>query len=327
MRVATFNLENLGSRLASPEDFQHRLSILRPQIERLDADIMCFQEIDAHRAQSDDEASKVRKLEALERLLDKTAYESFNIVSTVNPKTGHPADRHNLAILSRWDIRESRQLLHDHVLPPVYTLVTQIPSGGGALAMTWDRPILYARIAIPDRPDLHVINLHLKAPLASAIIGQKTGPFAWKTASGWAEGFFLAALKRAGQALEVRILVDRLFDQDREARIIVAGDFNAEDREVPTRIIAAELEDTANGRLAARTLVALEHGLPESRQFTVIHRGRKTMMDHLLVSRPLLAGFDEIEVHNEALGDELVAYAAIEDSPESYHAPIVATFR
>ena len=327
MRVATFNLENLGSRLATPEEFKLRLSILRPQIERLNADIMCFQEIDANRAISADGTPSVRNMEALERLLDKTAYEAFNMVSTVNPRTGYPADRHNLAILSRWPVAESRQLFHNHVLPPVHTLVTQVPPGGSARAIFWDRPILYARIAIPDRPDLHVINLHLKAPLASAIEGQKSGPFSWKTASGWAEGFFLAAMKRAGQALEVRILVDCLFDQDHDARIVVTGDFNAEDREVPTRIIAAELEDTANGRLAGRALVALEHGLPESRQYTVIHRGRKTMMDHLLISRTLLAGFEDIEVHNEALGDELVAYASVTESPESYHAPIVATFR
>ena len=248
------------------------------------------------------------------------------MVASTNPATGYPADRHNLAILSQWEISESCQLLHDHVLPAVHTLVAQTPARG-ARAITFDRPILYARIAIPDQPDLHVINLHLKSPLASSIEGQKSGPFAWNTSSGWAEGFFLASQKRAGQALETRLLVDRLFDDDRQARIIVAGDFNAEQREVPARIIAAELEDTANGLLAGRALVALEHGLPESRQYTVIHRGRKTMMDHLLVSRSLLAGFEGIEVHNEALGDELVAYASVEDSPESYHAPIVASFR
>jgi hypothetical protein len=31
-------------------------------------------------------------------------------------------------------------------------------------------------------------------------------------------------------------------------------------------------------------------------------------------------------VHNEALGDELVAYTQIDAAPDSYHAPIVAQF-
>jgi hypothetical protein len=46
----------------------------------------------------------------------------------------------------------------------------------------------------------------------------------------------------------------------------------------------------------------------------------------LLVSRELLANYRGFEVHNEALGDELVAYTLIESAPDSYHAPIVARF-
>ena len=322
MRVATFNLENLGSRLGSPKDFEQRLNILRPQMERLDADILCLQEINATRTGS----AEGRRLIALEKLVEGTVYENFDCISTVNPASGYPADRHNLALLSRWPIKSHAQHLHSLVLPPVHTLVTQDPPGGPSRALSWDRPILHARIATPDRSGLNVINLHLKAPLAAAIAGQKVSQFAWKTASGWAEGYYIAAIKRAGQALEARLLIDRLFDEDRNARILVAGDFNAEEREVPMRMIAADLEDTANGQLAERTLVALEHSLPDSRRYSVIHRGRKSMMDHLMVSRALLAAYEGIEIHNEALGDELVAYAAVDDSPESYHAPVVATF-
>ncbi len=322
MRVATFNLENLGSRLARPQDFEQRLNVLRPQIERLDADILCLQEINAERV----EAGRGRRLIALERLIEDTAYQGFQCVSTINPATGYPADKHNLAVLSRWPIETHTQYLHGLVLPPVHTLATSDPPGGTSRALSWERPVLHARISL-DGQTLHIINLHLKAPLAAAITGQKLSQFAWKTASGWAEGYYIAAIKRAGQALETRLLVDRLFDEDRNASILVAGDFNAEEREVPTRIIAAELEDTANGRLAERTLIALEHSLPESRRYSVIHRGRKTMMDHMMASRALLAAYEGIEIHNEALGDELVAYAAVEDSPESYHAPVVASFR
>ncbi len=168
--------------------------------------------------------------------------------------------------------------------------------------------------------------MHLKAPLASFIPGQKAGPFAWKSVAGWAEGFYLAAMKRAGQALEARLLVDRMFDDTPDALIAVCGDFNSEEREVPFRILAGDTEDTGNGRLAGHELVALEHTLSDSRRFTVIHAGRKLMLDHILVSRPLLGRFRTMEVHNEALGDELIAYTLIERTPESYHAPVVADF-
>jgi len=58
----------------------------------------------------------------------------------------------------------------------------------------------------------------------------------------------------------------------------------------------------------------------------VLHGGRAAMLDHVLISRPLLRWFRSVEIHNEALGDELAGYAAVEASPESYHAPVVAEF-
>lgn len=323
MRIATFNLENLGNRDDDADRLRQRLAILRPQLQRVDADVLCLQEIDAARPQKHAQ----RRLVALDQLLEDTAYRDFHRAATVNPATGHPADRHNLVILSRWPIEHAAQHIHSIVLPPVYTYAAADPPQGGARAMTWDRPFLHTRIRLPDGKALNVINLHLKAPLAAAVPGQKLDRFAWKSASGWAEGYFIAAIKRAGQALEVRMVIDRIFDDDPGAMVLVAGDFNAEEREVPARIIAAELEDTANGDLASRVMIPLEHSLSESRRYSVIHRGRRIMLDHMFASRALLSAYQDMEIHNEALGDELVAYAAVDGSPESYHAPVVAVFR
>jgi hypothetical protein len=44
------------------------------------------------------------------------------------------------------------------------------------------------------------------------------------------------------------------------------------------------------------------------------------------VSRALLGRLSRMDIHNEALSDELVGYASVSHSPESYHAPIVAEF-
>lgn len=322
MRIATFNLENLGSRFHDAEAFDERLSILRPQLERLRADILCLQEINALRVQPGGD----RELIALERLLEGSPYRSYHRISTHHPETMRPADRHNLAILSRWPFDTSEQFHHTFVKPPTHRVLAAEPASVETRMLTWDRPVLYARIVLPDGLPLDIINVHLKAPLAATIPGQKLDKFAWKSAAGWAEGFYIAALKRAGQALEVRVLIDRLFDADPEAAILVAGDFNAEEREVPTRIVAADLEDTGNGRLAKRALILLERHCSDPLRFTIIHRGRKTAYDHMLASRRFMARFEDMEIHNEALGDELVAYAAIDGSPESYHAPMVASF-
>jgi hypothetical protein len=39
-----------------------------------------------------------------------------------------------------------------------------------------------------------------------------------------------------------------------------------------------------------------------------------------------MAHYRAIEVHNEMLGDELVAYTLVEAAPDSYHAPVVGEF-
>lgn len=321
MRIASFNLENLSDDPSAGAAIAERHAILRPQLARLDADILCLQEVDASR----ETASAPRRLTALDALLAQTPYRDFHRASTLRPGTEEPRDRHNLVILSRWPIQQVSQYANMLVPPPRYGCVTAEPPEADD-AIVWDRPILLAAIALPSGHTLHAVNMHLKAPLASFVPGQKTGPFAWKSVPGWAEGYFVAAIKRAGQALEARMAVDRIFDADPNALVAVCGDFNAEEREVPFRILAADTEDTGNGQLAARELVALEHSLPEFRRFTLIHAGRKMMLDHILVSRPLLAHYRAMEVHNEALGDELIAYTLVENTLESYHAPVVADF-
>lgn len=322
MRIASFNIENLTDTARDEAPLAARLDILRPQLERLSADIVCLQEVDASRQTR----KSPRELSALNRLLAETRYRDFHVAYTVHDKTGAPRDKHNLVVLSRWPIRQHAQYTNDLVPPPVYQRAASDQPLAKMQPIAWDRPILHVQITLPNGEMLHVINMHLRAPLAAYIPDQKIGAFAWKSVAGWAEGYFLASVKRAGQALEARILVDQIFDTDPAALVVVAGDFNAEERETPLRIVTGNLEDTRNGRLANRSLVLLEHTLPEHRRFTVIHNGQRNMIDHLVVSRSLLARYQGMEIHNEALGDELVAYTLVDAAPDSYHAPIVADF-
>lgn len=50
------------------------------------------------------------------------------------------------------------------------------------------------------------------------------------------------------------------------------------------------------------------------------------MIDHLLVSRPLLEFYKGSEIHNEILHDESIAFAMDVKYPESDHAPVIAEF-
>lgn len=311
LRIATFNLESLDDEDGAPP-FEERAAALRPRLERLNADVLCLQEVDAQRPAK----GEPRCLRALKRLLEGTRYEGFALASG----SDHLADRHNLVVASRWPVTASRLFRHDLVPPPLVRMTTAIPPPSGEEPITWDRPVLHAEVALPGGKPLHVFNLHLRAPLAAPVPGQKEAALSWASVGGWAEGFFIAAMKRAGQALETRLAVERVFDADPDALVVVAGDYNAEDRQTPVRIIQGDPDDTGNNRLAPRALVALEGSLPEERRFSVLHAGQAAMLDHLLVSRALLGWFHDAEIHNEALSTEE------EPSLGSDHAPVVAAF-
>jgi hypothetical protein len=321
LRLATFNLENLTDEIGD-KPFEERTAILRPQLERLDADLLCLQEVNGQR----DAKGEPRRLRALDRLLTGTAYENFHRVATPGSHPDGVADRHNLVILSRWPIGAHHIHRHDRVPSPELRLVTADPPAPEPHPVVWDRPVQHAEIDLPCGRHLHLFNLHLRAPLASAIPGGTESAGVWNSVGAWAEGFFVSALKRAGQALETRLVIEQVFDADPGALIVVAGDYNAEIRETPVRVIRGDTEDTGNGRLAARMLVPLERSLAEAQRFSVLHAGQAVMLDHLLVSRPMLGWFRQMQVHNEALGDELVAHTVVHRSPESYHAPLVAEF-
>lgn len=325
LRIATFNLESLDDGPNVPVPLERRIEILRPQLTRLRADILCLQEVNGQRPPG----GGPRQLLALDKVLETTPYAGFHRAATTrvggaDPRPGQArgADAvHNLVILSRYPLRAARELRHELVLPPQYRMTTAEPPARSAAPVEWDRPVLYAAIDIPGGRPLHVVNLHLRAALAAPIPGGKAETFTWRGVAPWAEGFFLATMKRAGQALEVRLLIDSVFDADPQALIAVAGDFNAEAGEMPLRTIRGDPADTGNPELAARTLLPVEQALPEARRFSVIHAGHQELLDHVLASPELFAHAQGIEVDNEGLEDELE-----EGSPRSHHAPLTASF-
>jgi endonuclease/exonuclease/phosphatase family metal-dependent hydrolase len=296
--------------------------VLRPALERLAADVLCLQEVNAQRVSGHEQ----RELAALDQLLAGTRYAGYDRVTTTGGKGRGAADVHNLVTLSRYPVRSHRELMHDLVAPPAYRLRTASPPADDAQPVLFDRPVLLTEIELPGGQLLAVVNVHLRAPLAASIAGQKREAFVWNSVGGWAEGYFLSAMRRAGQALEVRFLVEQLFDADRDRLVAIAGDFNAEDHDTALRIVMGAEEDTGNADLSGRSLVLLDRALPHDRRWSVLHHGRPQMLDHIVASHALHGRFRAIEVHNETLGDELVGYARHIQASSSYHAGVVAVF-
>ncbi len=320
LRLATFNLENLDDRPGETPSLEQRIGALKQHFQRLDADILCLQEVNAQTL-----PDGRRELAALDRLLGDSPYSGYHRVVSRNEGGDKLRDIQNLVVLSRYPIVDSAQIHHQLVAPPLHRAITADPPASEPEPVVWDRPLLHVSIDI-EGTRLEVLNLHLRSPLAAFIEGQKESPFVWRSSAAWAEGTYLAAAKRCGQALEARLLVERLFDADPQALIAVCGDFNAEAREVPLITLTAAPTETGNAALAGRTLALLEASLPEDRRYTVRHFGAKLMLDHVLVSRGLLGRFRGAEILNELLADELVAWATGRRDPDSYHAPLVASF-
>lgn len=321
LTIATFNLENFDDKPGQKPTLDERIALMRPEFLRLDADVVCLQEVNGQEV-----AGQPRGLPALEKLLAGTPYAGYHRVSTQTADGTQVYDVRNLVILSRFGILEHHQYKHDFAPAPKYRKVTAKPAETEAGTVEWERPILYARIGLDTARVLHLINLHLKSRLPSYVEGQRLNSSTWKSAAGWAEGFFLSSMKRVGQAVETRILIDRLFDQDENALVAVCGDFNAESEEVPVEAIRGDVENTGNGALAGRVLVPCERSIPEPARFSLLHLGKGRMIDHLLVSRSLLAYYKGAEIHNEVLHDESIAFATDKKYPESDHAPVIAGF-
>ncbi len=322
MRLATFNLESLDRQPQALHTLERRIDILRPQLERLAADILCVQEINAQHVTG----KKERAFIALDQLLEGTRYAAYNRATSHRVEGSGAASVHNLVTLSRFPIVASRELKHELVPPLSYRYVTAQPPEALTEQILFDRPILLTELAVTPATTIAIINVHLRAPLAAAVKGQKLAPFTWATTSGWAEGFFVASLKRNAQALEIRLAIDQMLDADPHRLIAVAGDLNAEDGEVPLKLLLAAEGDTGNGDLEARSLILTERSIPEDRRFSVLHHGYAQMLDHILVSRGLLGHFKSVEVHNETLADEVVGATFVTHAAGSYHAPMVADF-
>jgi endonuclease/exonuclease/phosphatase family metal-dependent hydrolase len=313
LRLATFNLENLDWSAARADAFERRRAALLPLLAALSADVLCLQEVGGQKPHK----HSVRKFLALDRLLEGTRYAAYRRAASHRPGTHAPADVHNLAILSRWPIRAIREIHHDIVPrwswpPPRDGEVQPEP-----LLIQWDRPLLYAAIELPTGPLLHLVDLHLRAP-RPAPVATARGEGSSKSQT---EGQFVAAQKREGQALEARLFVETIFDAEPDARIAVCGDFNADEHDAPTRLLRGGDNETQSG---PRALTPLEERVDAARRYTVLHAGRPKLIDHMLASNALAAGWRGTEIFNDGLQDEVYALDPIDGS---LHAPIMANFK
>lgn len=323
MRIATFNVENLDDGPVGNNDapFKERLPVLRAQLSRLKTDVLLLQEVHAQRTEEG-----TLDLRALDKVLSTTGFEGHQRIST-SKVDGEVYSQRNLVTLipQAWTIEEVRQIRDKDMPMPRFDPLTDGPDAG-VKEIGWERPLLYVRARPPGGAPLHLINCHFKSKNPSAIAGQGPTNFRWKSAAGWAEGYFISSMKRVGAALGARVFIDSLFAADRNARIVLGGDLNAEPHEVPVIAIRGEVANHGNPDLNHQTMYPCAETISADLRFTLYHHGRKNLLDHILISRPLLAFYSGAEIHNELVRDESLAFASDRKYPASDHAPFVASF-
>lgn len=114
LRIATFNLENFdetppGARPTLDE----RITLMRPQIQRLRADIACFEEVHGQ-----ERPGQPRALLALQKLLAGTNLEGATVVSTVGAD-GSVVDQRNIVVATHLTVLGHDQLLNKLVNAPL----------------------------------------------------------------------------------------------------------------------------------------------------------------------------------------------------------------
>nr|WP_244327813.1 endonuclease/exonuclease/phosphatase family protein [Roseibium sp. RKSG952] len=314
-------MESFGGTRLDADLLQPRIKALRPRLQDLEADILCLQEVNAQKPQG----ATVRDFSALEMLLKETCYADYHMAYSTREEAPVPGDRHNLVLLSRFPVSACRALYQEHMEAPFWQPGHADPPQEAPEPVRFERPLLQAQIDLGAKGTLHVFGVHLRAPIAAPIPGGKLSAQRWKSVPSWAEGYFLSAVKRAAQALDLRLAVDRVLDANPDAFVLAAGDFNATSDASALRLVRADCQETGNPDLEDRQLFQIDALLPQKERATILHGGRGRTFDHILVSQALKARFSKVEIFNSDLADELFD-AGTDAENASFHAAVCAEF-
>ncbi|MBI5015107.1 MAG: endonuclease/exonuclease/phosphatase family protein [Deltaproteobacteria bacterium] len=316
LRLATFNLENLG--LRPDEDTEAvrawlpvHLTALRAMLRRLDADAVAFQEL--------------LDPSLLPALVEGLGYPHIAVADDGGPSPLR------IGVLSRYPLRD----------PAAVATRADLRAADRKSGLTirvqgaFSRPVLEVRWCLPGL-EIYLVVLHWKSKIPSPI-GSESGEARWESLAQVGEGRLVSEIKRLAQAVEVRRVVDRHLTENPDACLAVLGDFNDTLDSEGVRIVRGDARSAGAPRLTSQELVPCELAIPRDLRFTHIFRGHREMLDHIFLSRGLMPRFVSARVLNEDLNEaaEGPLPAAEADrgwAPDPFvcgsdHAPFVVTLK
>jgi endonuclease/exonuclease/phosphatase family metal-dependent hydrolase len=311
MVVGTWNLENLF-RPGAPDGpstdaaYDAKLTALAEVIGAIAPDVLAVQE--------------VGDPEALEDLRARLEGEWRTVTSELPDERGI-----RVGFLARPALRDVEHLrAFPDPLAPV-----QVDDEGATLA-EMGRGALRVRVRAGGR-DVDLVTAHLKSKLLTF----PGGRFTPRDEGERARFAAYALYRRAAEAVTLRAAADRLLeDAGRERAVIVLGDLNDEPAAATTQILLGppgseigtpgfERPDRGDGS----RLWNLAPLIPPERRCSRMFRGRRELIDHILVSRALVTEVEQVDT-GPGEPDSITEFPAERrDSPLPDHVPVVARFR
>ncbi|WP_088893691.1 endonuclease/exonuclease/phosphatase family protein [Leptolyngbya ohadii] len=233
-RVGTFNVYNLllpeisyyENRRYSLSEYEQKKRWIGGQLERMQADIVGFQE--------------VFHAEALKEILaDTSMYENARLIVGDRPSSNHPNSRPQkandekpkVALVSRFPV------LQQEVIDR-FPAAAQFDVEGVPIPLShFSRPVICAELAVTENLTCTVMVVHLKSKRPIVPEGRdRHNPI--EIAKGQAR----ALIQRAAEAIALRVLLVEKLQKTRHP-VILMGDINDSDRAVTSRIISGEPPD------------------------------------------------------------------------------------
>jgi endonuclease/exonuclease/phosphatase family metal-dependent hydrolase len=310
MIVASWNLENLyrpGTEFGptSQEVYEEKLATLARVISGIDPDVLAVQEVGSS--------------EALEDLVGRLPGDWHVALSQV------PDDRGiRVGFVSRLTIDESDEL---QAFPQRLQAV-QIDDDGGTSGAA-RRGLLRARVTADGRA-VDLLTCHLKSKLLT-FPGERFTP---RDEGERARFGAYSLFQRAGEAVTLRSFADRVLEgRGRDRAVVVLGDLNDEPQAGTTQILLGPPGSEIGSEGFDRPDQGDPHRLwnlapliPEERRFTRIFRGRRELIDHILVSHALVGRVTRADTTPEMPPSITEFPAARRDARVSDHRPVFAEF-
>lgn len=361
-KIATFNASNLvlpnvvfyGDEKYTDRRYDQKLDWMSDQLIRMDADIVCFQEVfhqEALQQLADTYHDKIAKIETSEARLAKLRYNTVlhHECGSIDPT--HTGPSPGLGMLARYtalDIRETQDVSDNPI--------SIAQDDGMSFTFTkLSRPVAAVTVDVEGNP-LRVVNAHLKSKRPSYLklkdddgqpILDADGSAVYEPASDRSNLMFyersLASLRsqirRSAEGAHLRrLIVEEI--RDNQIPLVLCGDLNDDFESTSTQMIAGEellfggssqlKRNYWDVKLYSASKIHTQRS-ELSDYYSYIYDGHHSTIDHIMISEEFYYRNPRAPAalnYVQALNDHLVDRAIFSDRPvsgSSDHGQMVAT--